>query len=259
VSDLDESTLVAHVDGELDPATTRKVAQAIERDPAAQEKARLLRLSGSLVHSAFRDPAYKRVSPRLAAAVRAASSPTSGRVRARDFIMPLAASILAAAIFAGGFMLGADHPWQPDFSDRLLDEVADYHVVYARESEHQVEVPGPRLAHIQAWLGERLHRKLNVPDLSGRGLTFQGARLLVVDGQPVAQLVYGTPDRPREPLALCISFGAAGEEPLRTESRDDVSLALWRRNGYTYVLVGWADKKFLSELAAHLMPKLDQG
>jgi len=25
------------------------------------------------------------------------------------------------------------------------------------------------------------------------------------------------------------------------------------------VLVGWADKKFLSELAAHLMPKLDQG
>ena len=40
MSELDESTLVAYVDGELDPATTRKVAQAIERDPGAQDKVR---------------------------------------------------------------------------------------------------------------------------------------------------------------------------------------------------------------------------
>jgi anti-sigma factor RsiW len=108
--------------------------------------------------------------------------------------------------------------------------IADYHVVYARESEHQIEVPARRLDHIQAWLGERLHRNLLVPDLSDRGLTFEGARLLVVDGQPVAQLVYSAPDRPHEPLALCISFGASGEGAVRTESRDGVRLALWRRS-----------------------------
>jgi anti-sigma factor RsiW len=257
MADLDEKNLVAYVDGELDPATMHKIAEAIERDPEAREKVRLLRLSGSLVQTAFRDPMFRRVSPRLAAAVHADRSTTWATLRRWRFTVPLAASILAAAIFAGGFFVGSDYPSQPDFSARLLDEVADYHVVYARESEHQVEVPAQRVAHIQAWLGERLHRRLAVPDLSKRDLTFEGARLLVVDGQPVAQLVYSTPDRPSEPLALCISFGAQGEELLRMDSRDGVRLALWRRNGYTYVLVGWADEKMLKELAADLMPKLD--
>lgn len=257
MADLDEKDLVAYVDGELDPATTRKMAEAIERDPEAREKVRLLRLSGSLVRGAFRDPKFQRVSPRLAAAVRVDHSSTRSTLGRWRFAVPLAASILAAAIFAGGFLLGGDYRSQPDFSERLLDEVADYHVVYARESEHQVEVPAQRLAHIQAWLGERLHRKLSVPDLSKRYLTFEGARLLVVDGQPVAQLVYNAPDRPSEPLALCISFGAPGEEALRMDSREGLHLALWRRNGYTYVLVGWADEKTLKELATDLMPKLD--
>jgi anti-sigma factor RsiW len=172
--------------------------------------------------------------------------------------LPAAASIAAAAILYGGYTIGFSQGQQaPGFSERLLDEVADYHVVYAREDEHQVEVPARQLAQIEAWLGERLHRRIEVPDLSKDGFTFEGARLLVVDGEPVAQLVYLPPDQPHHPLALCISFGAPGEEALNTDSRNGVNLALWRRKGYTYVLVGWAERPFLVQLANQLARKLD--
>ena len=255
---LDDATLVAYVDGELDAAQMHSVARALERDPVAQEKVRLLRLSASLVSAVFRDPAYQAVPSALAASVMAPREPWKTRLRHWRVALPVAASIAAAAMLYGSYSIGLLQGQQtPDFSERLLDEVADYHVVYAREDEHQVEVSAKHQAEIEAWLGERLHRSIAVPDLSKDGLTFEGARLLVVDGEPVAQLVYLPPNQPHHPLALCISFGAPGEEALTSDSRNGVNLALWRRKGYTYVLVGWADRPFLTKLAHQLAPALD--
>jgi anti-sigma factor RsiW len=253
---LDDSTLAAFVDGELDPAETRRVASALEHDPEAREKVRRLRQSASLVKAVFDQPVYRGVSAGLDEAIAASAAGTGWR----RFALPVAASIIAAAVFAGGFSLGEMHGRQPqDFSARLLDEVADYHIVYAQEQEHQVELPAHRIDEIEAWLGNRLHRSLRVPDLSKRGLEFRGARLLVVDGKPVAQLLYGWPDQPQRPLALCISTGAPGMSGLTYERRGEVNLALWRSNAYTYVLVGWVDPSFLTQLAADVGPQLDHG
>jgi anti-sigma factor RsiW len=130
-------------------------------------------------------------------------------------------------------------------------------VVFAREREHQVEVAADRLDEIQSWLGARLGRKLVVPDLSDRGLTFRGARLLVVGRQPVAQLVYNFPDRLDRPFAICITAGPANDVPLRTHTDDGLNLALWGRNGFVYVLAGWIDQSLLTALAGELAPKLD--
>jgi anti-sigma factor RsiW len=118
MGDLDESTLVAYVDGELDPAAMRDVGLAIERDAEAREKVRLLRLSASLAQAAFRDPVYQRVSARLVEAVRADGfAPSVGPLRRWRPALPLAATILAAVIFAGGFLLGVDHQERPGFSE----------------------------------------------------------------------------------------------------------------------------------------------
>jgi anti-sigma factor RsiW len=166
---------------------------------------------------------------------------------------PLTVLAQAAPQANGGMPTGQVSP-----SDQLLDEVADYHIVYARETIHQVEVPASQLAHIQAWLGDLLHRRLRVPDLSDRGLTFAGARLLVVAGKPVAQLLYHWPGREHEPLGLCIALGSDGDEGPRTDAREGVQQVLWRRTGYTYVLVGWTTPTILNSLANDLMPELDK-
>jgi len=36
-------------------------------------------------------------------------------------------------------------------------------------------------------------------------------------------------------------------------------LVLWQSKGYSYVIVGWFEPKFLSELAVELRPELDRG
>jgi hypothetical protein len=74
----------------------------------------------------------------------------------------------------------------------------------------------------------------------------------------VAQLLYRTPDRPQKPLGLCISFGAPGIEPARTDFRNGLNEVLWRRNGYSYVLVGWESGTYLTNLASELEPLLDR-
>src|SRR5216684_1741531 len=83
----------------------------------------------------------------------------------RRRVIAFAASF--AAIVAVGFIAGFANRFTPspapgDFSERLLDEIADYHVLYAREDEHLVEVPADRREHIEAWLGDRLEREIRV-------------------------------------------------------------------------------------------------
>src|SRR5690242_6433541 len=194
MSDPDDSLLMAYADGERDPVAAGRVEAALERDPELQRKVERLRRSAHLVRAAFsHSPCQSALSRRNVA---------MGRTAPRPRYALLAACV---ALFMAGAVTGsAVTLFRPSvsFADRLLDEVADYHALYARETEHQAEVPAARLEHIEEWLGERLHRRLVVPKLSEHGLTFAGARLLVVDGAPVAQLLYHRPGHEHEPLGL---------------------------------------------------------
>jgi len=257
MAELDDGVLAAFVDGELEPERVREVARAIAEDPAAHEKVRLLQVSAELVRAALDNPAYRRVPT---AVERAIAGPSRLRLALRRHGYALAASLalLVLGFGAGLWVSGKSSPTQA-FEERLIDEIADYHVVYARETDHLVEVPASERQHIEAWLGDRLQRTLHVPDLADRGLAFEGARLLVVDGRPVAQLMYARPGDEHHPLAICITFGGRSDSALRTESREGLNLVTWRTKGYAYVVAGWATPSFLTDLAVELSPQLQNG
>lgn len=256
---LDDSILVAYVDGELDAGTARTVTEALIRDPEAQEKVRLLRESASLVRTAFEDPAYEKVPLDL---VKRIEKITAASARRAHWRIPaaLAASIAVAILtFAGGYTLRGTQSESTNFANQLMDEVAEYHVVYARQGEHQVELPADRRDELETWLGRVLHRQLTVPDLSAQGLAFRGGRLLVVEGRPVAQLLFLHPGDPERPLALCVAKGRPGDQPIRLERKNGLNFAYWQSKGFVYVLVGWDNKQYLTRLADELAPILDQG
>jgi anti-sigma factor RsiW len=253
---LSDSILVAFVDGELDPGVSGEVAEALETDPDARERVNRLRQSAVLIRALFNQPEDRTITPELRRLLE--SRPARNY---RKLAISLAASVvIVTAGFGGGWLAAtrfASHE-QASFEARLFDEVADYHTLYALEDEHQVEIGADHRQQIEDWLGSRLHRRLHIPDLSGRGLTFVGARLLVVDGAPVAQLVYHWPDQPHKPFALCVTFGEPGEQPLQSDFRDGVQQVLWRHRGYTYVLAGWSTQQVLTSIAAELMPILEK-
>jgi anti-sigma factor RsiW len=254
MSRFEDGILVAYVDGELGEALAREVESASARDPELRRKIELLRLSGSIAREAFRRSRDETLSSDLAQKnfdARRASA--KGLLPLPRVALAIAASMLIAVVgVTAGIWRGKSV--ETNFVDSLLDEVAEYHAVFARETEHQVEVKADRLNEIESWFGERLHGKLRVPDLTARGLAFRGARLLVVEKRLVAELVYSSPESPNQPLALCITVHPSEGIPLKIEEHDGINLALWGDKSFVYVLAGWIDSPTLAALAAELEP-----
>ena len=254
---VDDETLVAFADGELDDVTAGAVEKAIADDPVAREKLRLMRRSAVLVRGVYRDHDFGRLDPRADASLARLSPAGRPAVTRPRFVGAAnAAAGCAARGIGAGFALGRYAPAGDDLDEDLCEDIADYHIVYAREDEHQVEMSADRRADIEDWLGERLHRKLRIPDLSRHGLTFRGARLLGIADRPVADLMYRWPELDHSPLGLCICDAAPENSPLKPDHRDGVNMVLWHRDRFVYVLVGWADMDFLKALAGELMPEL---
>ncbi len=66
---IDDETLVAYVDGELDQDAAREVEAAIAADPALAETVRALREGAATLRAAFAEPVRAEVPERLIAAV----------------------------------------------------------------------------------------------------------------------------------------------------------------------------------------------
>lgn len=117
-------------------------------------------------------------------------------------------------------------------------DVAEYHSLYARQSErHLVEVPARQKEHIEKWLSEQLGQPLRVPDLSDAKMEFKGARLLAIQGAPVAQLMYL--DSNGEPLAFCFMQNTTGKiKAPELSTHDTLKLIDWSDEVYKYAVVG---------------------
>jgi anti-sigma factor RsiW len=127
-------------------------------------------------------------------------------------------------------------------------QVAQYHKIYAREQRHLVEVSAAETPHIEQWLGKRLDDlAFKVPDLRSFGLTFKGARMLVINGTPVAQLVYLPADG--RAVALCVIHSKKDDKPLTASKSDDLNMVDWRLKGYGFVVIGWENPDQLQAIA----------
>ena len=231
-----EALLCAYVDGELDPDAVREVERLIGGDARLARMIDQYRQMGGLLRAACGEQFY--ASAPLSLRASTAASPQRRRV-----LVAGAAAACAAAL--AGFGLG--NVWHQRNEDDLLGEIAEYHSVYSQETAHLVEVPASRAAELTGWLGEKVGRAIPVPALEAQGLRFAGGRMLVIGGEPVAQLVYV-----REhglPIGVCIARLAGKPQGLELAKRDGLRLATWRDRDHVYVVVGDIGKAALSEIA----------
>ncbi len=268
--------LVAYVDGELSAAEMGRVEELLTDDPKAQQLRDILRSQKESLKGLQSNIVEQPVPDVLIAAIRggaakagegdalagggspatALSSSNTGSVKSPTRLWLVAASVAFLVVgAAGGFVAGGQYAIPPAAQQDWLTQVANYHGIYAREKRHLVEVSADETPHIEAWLGKRLGRSLVVPDLSGAGAEFKGARLLGINGRPVAQLIYQTPTG--DPFALCVmASGKADLEPVSVR-RDDLNMVEWRQDGYAYVVVGWEGEAALRGFAEPARETLD--
>ena len=224
-----ELRISAYADGELHPDDIGEVEKNIAADPKARELARMHGETTALLRAACAPQFYEHGTPQLRRPARHVAPRRNSLGK-----MAIAATLLIGLVgTAVGIMASRD---RASDSASLLDEISTYHWVYGRETEHLVEVPASHRTELSAWLGDRLGRKLVIPELSSARFTFAGGRLLVVDGKPVAQLMYTRAGA--FPLAVCVTASSKPAAPVQVDRRNGLDLAWWRDGAYAYVIVG---------------------
>ena len=106
-------------------------------------------------------------------------------------------------------------------------------------------------------ISQSLPQQVRLPDLKPWGLSFRGARLVVVNGRPAAQLVYVTDNKAIGPLTLVIGASKQPDITRTFERRQDVNLLYWRHQGRAYALVGQTDIGWLWGIANDVAWQLD--
>jgi anti-sigma factor RsiW len=284
-----DDRLIAYLDGELEVAERREVEVWLETDPAAREKLAALAESTNLLRLAFDEVMHEPLPDRLIAAARGetvssepraqilpfrrrpAADRAGGIARRRWIGLPVAASLfglllggsvayLSVAKLAPGGIGGKQPTVEIAAADNVwLDNAAGYFKLFASAGDGAlIDVPATGDPHeaLQK-ISQSLPQEVRLPDLKPWGLNFRGARLVVAEGRPAAQLVYTTENKAIGPLTLIIGSSKEPDISPALARRQDVNLLYWRHQGRSYALVGQSDIGYLWGIANDVAWQLD--
>nr|WP_298094333.1 anti-sigma factor [uncultured Shinella sp.] len=255
-----EVRLSAYLDGQLPRSEMNEIDEILAQDDGARDVFEKLKLGSEFGARAFermlqepipldlvRNIKEARKSDDEAPKLGIAGIPVAATPAPRRSAVWLQALAASLAIFMAGGVAGyliseqqdTDGPLQIAAAPRTwLDDIADYHRIYARQTRHLVEVPASDKEHIVEWLSASTGVPFTLPDLSSQNLKFEGARLLVAGGKPTAQLLYR--DAENEIFAICFlqSDPVEGRTTLAESMRNDIGLVSWQQGKASYVVVG---------------------
>ena len=248
-----EDKLSAFLDGELPKAEADEIEAALKSDPAVLTEMEALVAADDFARKAFADMASDPVPPALVTAIREAEvNPPANEPAAPSgipgWLTALAACVMLAIGGIGGFYLGRDGGAQVAEAPRWLVDIADYHGIYSKEKRHLVEVGADESDHIEKWLTNVVGADVRIPDLAANGLTFEGGRLLVAAGKPVAQLLYTDSDG--AVVALCLVASATPAEGQTSRTIGGFDMVSWGGRDANFVIVGDAGRGDLDAIVS---------
>lgn len=250
--------LSAFLDGELPPQDMLEVERALEEDTALQAQLEGLMQADEALKAHFNilltDPVPLDLAKTIEDFEVPAVANTPAPPKSRLGLSSLTAAMALIIGLAGGYFL-AQGNMQPTGGTQIaargwLDDIASYHRVYAAQKRHLVEVPASEAAHIETWLTSSVGTQVRIPDLTARGLTFAGGRLLVAADKPVAQLIYT--DQNGAVVALCSIRTSTPIEGLNNRRIGEFDMVSWGSGSANFVLVGDQGRKDLSQIAQSL-------
>lgn len=258
INDTLRARLSAFLDDELDPSDADAVRILAEKDPEIAAELEALRRTDDLLKGAFETMLRDPVPLELARSMDRVETEREDEPAAEAEILPFgqwwrgaasaAVVLLALGAGVGGWVGYQAAPREIVRSAGWIEHVAEYHRVYAQESRHLAEVPASEKDHIEAWIGNRTGVPFTTPDLSGEGLEYAGARLLVASGKPVAQLLYRGGDGAVFAICFLESEKGASTEPVARDF-EGVSTLAWRSDTAAYVVAGPEGSPLLPSLA----------
>jgi anti-sigma factor RsiW len=233
----DDAELVALIDNELDESRRTALLARLAADERLRQRYEEFRQTGAPLAASLDELLGQAPLARLRAALPAEEPP---RQPSRRF-SGIALRNLAAGVVIGLLAAGAA-VWVA-LSLGLLRErqdwrtaVIDYTNMYSNETFTPLK-PDAQLQAIElSALGARLGANLTPENVALPGLRFTTAFMLTYEGSPLGVIAYVDPSG--APVALCIIANDAPDAPMRSERRDNLSLAWWSRGGRSRLVIG---------------------
>jgi anti-sigma factor RsiW len=276
-----DETLIAYLDGELDTESRSEVESWLEADAELRDYVAALAASAAALRAAFEPVVHEPVPERLLAAARgvpAASAEivdfkAAQKVRTTKPLMQRPWARFAMAAGVGGLLIGGGVGYFAgtgyDTNTRTasanaaasnwLDNIAGYHkmlISAGGNDQALVDVP-PDPNDPTRKVVQKLPSDFKLPNLKPWGLDFQGARYLVVGGQPATQLFYTTDNKKLGPLTVVIGATSQPDIAPTFDRRGDLNMLYWRHHGHAYALVGTADIGYLWNISNDIEYQLD--
>ena len=238
-------SLHAYADGEIAGQESRALDERLAGDPEARAKVEAWRRQRSLLKEAF-DPVLDETVP---AQIKAALRHHRG-FSLSPYAIAAALALLLIGAGAGWFTsLQMNAPKAMQFADLAIEA----HEIYTREQRHAVEVAANDSEHLTSWLSKRIGQKLVIPDLSARGYTFLGGRLLAAGTQPAAQLMYE--DQAKRRITIFLTANQAGaESKFIVEEKHGITACYWLDGPLGFVIAGEESRDDMMALA-HMVYK----
>lgn len=222
--------LHAYLDDELGAADSLAVAQHLAGCADCTQRLRAYtRLRDDVRGADLYRPTPSELRVRIAARLRRhADRPRAPRRRWQMALAALAALFVIAAVFAG---------WQTlqlrrQGSDALVAEAVSDHVRSLLPG-HLIDVRTSNEHTVKPWFDGRVDFSPQVKDLSAQGFELVGGRLDVLDGRPVAALVY---KRHLHTINL-FQWPSRGVAAAPPRARDGYHVLEWNDAGLRFVAV----------------------
>jgi anti-sigma factor RsiW len=247
---IENWALHAFADGELHGEEKKSIEKLISENDEARKVVANISFQKSELHRAFDDVLSEPVPAVLLAAANRKPAPR---------LLPYLVAACAALVFLAGGSIGWFANQQTNLSqaESLPARALNSYVVYAPEMKHAVEVPGAEAGHLDAWLSKRIGIKFTIPDLTAKGYTLVGGRLLAEGDKPAGLLMYENANKQR--LAVYIAANDKHTNgAMKVEYRGNLVSCYWVEPDLVYALAGEQPVAEMLKLAEAAHESFDQ-
>ena len=227
----DDAELVALIDNELDESRRTALLARLAADERLRQRYEEFRQTGAPLAASLDELLTQAPLARLRAALPVNSPVRQPRIALRDLAAGMIGILAAGAAAWVALSLGLLRERQD-----WRTAVVEYTNLYTNETFSPLNPDASLQAIELSALGARVGVNLTPESVALPGLRFTVAFMLSYNGAPLGVVAYVDPSG--EPVLLCIIANDAPDAPMRSERRDNLSLAWWSRGGRSRLVIG---------------------
>jgi anti-sigma factor RsiW len=227
----DDAQLVALIDNELDESSRTALLARLAADERLRQRYEEFRQTGAPLAASLDELLTQAPLARLRAALPVDRPVRQPRITLRDLAAGIVGILAAGAAAWVALSLGLLRERQD-----WRTAVVEYTNLYTNETFSPLNPDASLQAIELSALGARVGVNLTPESVALPGLRFTVAFMLSYNGAPLGVVTYVDPSG--EPVLLCIIANDAPDAPMRSERRDNLSLAWWSSGGRSRLVIG---------------------